>query len=384
MAQLPATTHTPATPDRFTLPGDIPDHSDAVAGGLTSPTPGPSPEGEGGYGVPTQDWLARGLRHPAGRGWEGEGAPGAGSRPAHGVPALDEEPEEARGLFDRARQVAFLRALAACGAVRRASAHAGVSYRTAYRERRASPAFRRAWDAALLAARALSEDVLACRALDGVEEKVFYRGEEVGSRIRYDTRLLLAHLARLDKLTGDARLRAFADDYEGAMERFAAGIDDPAPVCDHCGEALPLVASASANAPDGAGAGAGAFFTPGQCDRCDTAPAPAAAEPPPPANPCPDCGGHCSDPHARLTQADCQWLGNRLARMEAARPYGARDPYELARGGLSNWDAEDVEAMQLMAFEDGIADWWLLVPPDDDEEEGAGARAAEAQCFAQA
>ena len=32
------------------------------------------------HGVPTQDWLSRGLKHPAGRGWEaasnGGGAPG--------------------------------------------------------------------------------------------------------------------------------------------------------------------------------------------------------------------------------------------------------------------------------------------------------------------
>lgn len=366
MAQLAATPHTPATPDRFTLPGNIPDDA------CPRETPG----------VPTQDWLARGLRHPAGRGWEGDGALGSASPPTHGVPALAGEPEEERALFTRARQVAFLQALAACGAVRRASAHVGVSYRTAYRERRASPAFRRAWDAALLAARALSEDVLACRALDGVEEKVFYHGQEVATRVRYDSRLLLAHLARLDKLTEDARTRAFADDYEGAMDRFAAGIDDPAPVCDDCGEALPLVPCSPAEAGASGGLakptetpafageqGEGALFTPGQCDKCDTAPVANAADPPPPEDPCPDCGGQCCDPDARLTRADCMWLGNRLERMEDARPYGARDPRELAKDSLGQWNAGDIEVMQLTAFENGIADWWLLVPPEEDEEE---------------
>ena len=56
-------------------------------------------------------------------------------------------------LFSRERQAAFLAALAGTGNVRSASARAGVSHQTAYRTRLASPGFRRAWDAALLAAR---------------------------------------------------------------------------------------------------------------------------------------------------------------------------------------------------------------------------------------
>ncbi len=67
-------------------------------------------------------------------------------------------------LFSRERQAAFLAALAGTGNVRSASARAGVSHQTAYRTRLASPGFRRAWDAALLAARAQAEEVLACRA----------------------------------------------------------------------------------------------------------------------------------------------------------------------------------------------------------------------------
>src|SRR6187431_302171 len=41
------------------------------------------------------------------------------------------------------------------------------------------------------------------RAIEGIEEEVRYRGEVVGTRRRYDTRLLLAHMARLDKLAED-------------------------------------------------------------------------------------------------------------------------------------------------------------------------------------
>ncbi len=53
--------------------------------------------------------------------------------------------------FVAERQVAFLEALATTGSVRAAAAR--VSAQTAYSQRRASPALRKAWDAALLAAR---------------------------------------------------------------------------------------------------------------------------------------------------------------------------------------------------------------------------------------
>jgi hypothetical protein len=110
--------------------------------------------------------------------------------------------------------VAFLAALAATGSVRSASASAGVSHQTAYRARLASPGFRRGWDAALLAARAQAEEVLACRALEGWEEDVVYHGEVVASRRRFSDRLLLAHLARLDRLCGDAEVAEFADRFD--------------------------------------------------------------------------------------------------------------------------------------------------------------------------
>ncbi|MGN6498024.1 MAG: hypothetical protein ACTHK5_11930 [Tsuneonella sp.] len=275
--------------------------------------------------------------------------------------ALPGEPADApHGLFTRARQVEFLHALADCGAVRTASARIGVSYRTVYRERRANAAFRRAWDAALLSARALSEDVLAGRALDGVEEVVWFRGEEVGRRVRYDSRLLLAHLARLDKLTEDARTRAFADDSEGALARFAAGVDDPAPVCAECGDALPL---AQAD-----GGEAGAAFSPGQCDRCDrpplAAPPQPAREPAPRHDPddaqrCPDCGGRCGEPGVGAWHRDCDGYEMRIEAMYEAHP--AEGPWPSSFPGQ---EEREVEAVQLAAFEAGVARWWLVLPPD--------------------
>jgi hypothetical protein len=130
--------------------------------------------------------------------------------------------------FPRERQAAFLAALAASGNVRSASARVGVSHQTAYRARLASPGFRRAWDAALLAARAQAEEVLANRALEGWEEDVLYHGEVVATRRRYSDRLLLAHLARLDKLCADAEVAQFADSFDLALARYAAGEDRPA------------------------------------------------------------------------------------------------------------------------------------------------------------
>lgn len=99
----------------------------------------------------------------------------------------------------RAVQVEFIEELARWGNVRAAAQRTGISRTNLYRMRRACDKFRALWDAALVLARKHAEDVLADRALNGVRESVFYHGEEVATRTRYDARLLLAHLARLDR-----------------------------------------------------------------------------------------------------------------------------------------------------------------------------------------
>ncbi len=109
--------------------------------------------------------------------------------------------------FSRERQVAFLQALAKCGNVLASAQAAGVSRSTVYRMRRACVHFEDLWNAALLLARPIVEDALADRALNGVEESVFYHGEEVATRTRYDSRLLLAHLGRLDQLNANKKTR---------------------------------------------------------------------------------------------------------------------------------------------------------------------------------
>lgn len=108
--------------------------------------------------------------------------------------------------FARARQAEFLRVLAQWGNVRAAAKAVGVPRATAYRMRRECLLFAELWDAALLCAKPRVEEVLADRALNGTQETVFYHGEEVATRTRYDPRLLLAHLARLDRLEDDRRV----------------------------------------------------------------------------------------------------------------------------------------------------------------------------------
>lgn len=127
-------------------------------------------------------------------------------------------------------KVRFLDCLAHRGNVRLAARQVGLSAETAYRQRRRDPVFARAWAAAIALARPESEQILADRAIDGIEEAVWYRGEMVGTRRRFDTRLLLAHLARLDKLVtsgADADAARFDELLAVIAEEDPAGLADP-------------------------------------------------------------------------------------------------------------------------------------------------------------
>ncbi len=126
--------------------------------------------------------------------------------------------------FDRDTQAEFLDALSAWGNVRGAARRAGISRSTAYRMRRACPRFRALWDGALLIARPQVEEVLADRAVNGVQETVYYHGEEVATRTRYDSRLLLAHLGRLDRLLKNREARDASLGFEFALEDL---LDEP-------------------------------------------------------------------------------------------------------------------------------------------------------------
>ncbi|TIX50384.1 hypothetical protein [Alteraurantiacibacter aquimixticola] len=126
-------------------------------------------------------------------------------------------------VFDARRRAVFCERLSHAGNVRLACKVAGVSAQTAYRARRADADFRACWDAALVLARAAAEEELADRALNGVEEEVFYHGEVVAMRRRYDARLLLAHLARLDRLADKAEANLPPEDFDLALARLERG-----------------------------------------------------------------------------------------------------------------------------------------------------------------
>lgn len=90
------------------------------------------------------------------------------------------------------RQRAFLEQLADRGSVRAAALAVGMSTTSAYRLR-ARPegrAFAAAWDAAIAFTARAIEDTVFERAIDGWDEPVFRNGEQIGTRKRYDNRLL--------------------------------------------------------------------------------------------------------------------------------------------------------------------------------------------------
>lgn len=124
------------------------------------------------------------------------------------------------------RRARFLDCLAAGGNVQRACRAAGLSPEAAYRLKRREALFARAWAAALVLAREATEQVIAERAIDGIEENVWHRGELLETRRRYDTRLLLAHMARLDRLAEDAGARADAARFD-ELVACAAGYEVP-------------------------------------------------------------------------------------------------------------------------------------------------------------
>jgi len=123
--------------------------------------------------------------------------------------------------WTRERMTRFLDHLAEKGNVRAACGRVGLSRETAYRLRRRDPLFARGWAAAMVKAHDVTTEVLADRAIDGVEEPIYHRGELVGTRRRYDSRLLLAHIARLDKVLEDEAALADAARFDELLARIA-------------------------------------------------------------------------------------------------------------------------------------------------------------------
>ena len=97
----------------------------------------------------------------------------------------------------------FLHTLAACGVVADSARAAGMSVRSAYylRTRAEGGPFDIAWTAALQLARRRLADAVVSRALHGCVEVVMRDGEVWGERHRFDNRLTMQVLTRLDRLT---------------------------------------------------------------------------------------------------------------------------------------------------------------------------------------
>jgi hypothetical protein len=129
-----------------------------------------------------------------------------------------------------AKERIFLETLARCGVVADACRAAGMSRDAAYSRRQAASgrAFALAWDAAQLLARAPLADDLMSRAVNGCVERVFKDGELVAERHRYDNRLTLAVLARLDRIADgetaeNAAVRVAADEFEQLLDLLPRG-----------------------------------------------------------------------------------------------------------------------------------------------------------------
>ena len=152
-------------------------------------------------------------------------------------------PAVRRDGWTEARQARFLEHLAQRGSVRAACAAVGMSREAAYQLRRRDPLVARAWAAALELAREVGVQELACRAIDGIEEDVWFRGEVVGTRRRYDSRLLLAHLGRLDAAAAAGAAREDAERFDELLAVIGGASPPDEVVCDDHG--VPLSRRAS-------------------------------------------------------------------------------------------------------------------------------------------
>lgn len=108
------------------------------------------------------------------------------------------------------RQRDFIAALAVMGVVARAAKAVGLSASAAHklRERPDAKEFAAAWDRAQDEGRKLQYGRAIEEALYGVETPRFWRGKQVGTYRRFDTRLMIAALSVRPPSAGDVKQRA--------------------------------------------------------------------------------------------------------------------------------------------------------------------------------
>ena len=93
----------------------------------------------------------------------------------------------------------FLEVLAETGRVNLACEYAGLTKQSAYALRARDPVFAGGWDAACELARQPLADALYEKAIEGVTDTITREGKIVAERHRFDSRLSIAVLHRLDK-----------------------------------------------------------------------------------------------------------------------------------------------------------------------------------------
>jgi hypothetical protein len=228
------------------------------------------------------------------------------------------------------RQRLFLDALARTGVVADACRIAGIGRDSAYgfRRRAAGAAFAVAWDAALLIARnAIADDVMS-RARHGVVDRVYRNGELVAERHRYDNRLTMAVLTRLD--------------------RTAEGLGENAPVARAVAAEWDQFLDTVEEGPKGA-----ARFLQARAE---------------PAAPLPPANGRLPEPVAALETDPLRAAASRLARLSNYREHGAGLPSELSTADLDpaameSWSEEQLRRAEASGFLDRLApeDWPLAV-----------------------
>jgi hypothetical protein len=146
-------------------------------------------------------------------------------------PALPDDPKTRHDGWDPAKERIFHTTLAETGVVADACRACKMSRKSAYARRRsaAGRAFALGWDAAILIARGTVADDVMSRARHGVIDRVYRNGELVAERHRYDNRLTMAVLTRLDRLAegfGENApvIRAIAQEYDRFLDLLPEGV----------------------------------------------------------------------------------------------------------------------------------------------------------------
>ena len=144
----------------------------------------------------------------------------------------------------------FIVRLSQCGVVADAAKFVGMSAQSAYayRNRAEGRAFHLAWEAALVHAHRRLADELLSRAMNGVVERIERNGV-VTQRHRYDSRLSMAVLTRLDRVTAEARkegsaVHAVAGELDQLLDIIGGGAE-PVPAVPDSGAAPPPTGHAS-------------------------------------------------------------------------------------------------------------------------------------------